>query len=124
MQKEIENWIEQAKCDLAAARNSLKSKNFDWACFQSQQAAEKVLKACYLQKFNALKKVHDLLFLGKELDLPESLLTSCVKLSRVCIETRYPSLDEEIPAKLFGFNEAETAINLAEGILQWAEKQL
>jgi len=56
MQKEIENWIEQAKCDLAAARNSSKSKNFDWACFQSQQAAEKALKACYLQKFNALKK--------------------------------------------------------------------
>ena len=58
------------------------------------------------------------------MDLPESLLTSCVKLSRIYIETRYPSLDEEIPAKLFGFNEAETAINLAEGILQWAEKQL
>jgi len=70
------------------------------------------------------KKVQDLLFLGKELNLPESLLTSCVKLSRVYIETRYPSPDEEIPAKLFGFNEAKTAINLAEGILQWVEKKL
>ena len=124
MRKEIENWIEQAKSDLAAARNSLKSKNFDWACFQSQQAAEKALKAVYLKKFSTLKKVHDLLFLTRELNLPENLLTSCIKLNRVYIETRYPSPDEEIPSKLFGNSEAETAITLAERIIQWAEKQL
>ncbi len=124
MRKEIENWLEQAKSDLAAARNSLKSRNFDWACFQSQQAAEKALKACHLQKFSSIRKIHDLLFLAKELNLPENLLTSCIKLNRVYIETRYPSPDEEIPAKLFRYGEAEAAITLAQDIVQWAEKQL
>lgn len=124
MRKEIENWLEQAKSDLAAAKNSLLSKNFDWACFQSQQAVEKALKAYYLHKFNTLRKVHDLLFLAKELYLPENLLTSCIKLNRIYIETRYPHADEEIPAKLFKYNDAENAIAMAENILQWAEKQL
>lgn len=124
MRKEIENWLEQAKSDLAAAKNSLKSRNFDWACFQSQQAAEKALKACYLQKFDKLRKIHDLLFLGKELNLPENLLIFCTKLTRVYIETRYPTPDEEIPAKRFRSDEAETAITMAEDIVQWAEKQL
>ncbi len=124
MRKEIKNWLEQAKSDLAAAKNSLKSRNFDWACFQSQQAAEKALKACCLEKFNKLRKVHDLLFLAKELQLPEDLLIFCIQLNRVYIETRYPHADEEIPAKLFRHDDAEKAIRMAEGILQWAEKQL
>jgi HEPN domain-containing protein len=35
----------QAKKDLQSARNSLASEDFEWACFQAQQSAEKALKA-------------------------------------------------------------------------------
>lgn len=38
-------WLRQAESDLNAAKNSMNSKNYDWSCFQSQQAAEKCLKA-------------------------------------------------------------------------------
>jgi len=35
----------QAEADLRAAEDSLNSGHYDWACFQSQQSAEKSLKA-------------------------------------------------------------------------------
>ena len=60
MKKEVDNWLRQAQSDLIAAGNSLKSKNYDWSCFQAQQAAEKALKALYLQTFKEIRKVHDL----------------------------------------------------------------
>lgn len=43
-------WIEQAVADLAAAQDSLRTLHFEWACFQSQQAAEKALKAFLYSK--------------------------------------------------------------------------
>jgi HEPN domain-containing protein len=42
---EAERWLSQARSDLRAAENSLAGGSFDWACFQSQQAGEKALKA-------------------------------------------------------------------------------
>ena len=38
-------WVRQARYDLKAARDSLKAGNFEWACFQAQQGAEKALIA-------------------------------------------------------------------------------
>ena len=37
--KEALLWLEQAKSDLHAARDSIKSRHYDWACFQAQQAS-------------------------------------------------------------------------------------
>jgi len=42
--KESARWLKQAIADLKAARNSQKANNFEWACFQAQQAGEKALK--------------------------------------------------------------------------------
>ena len=41
-------WFDQAKWDLKAARDSEAAGNYEWACFQAQQAAEKALKAFLL----------------------------------------------------------------------------
>ena len=124
MNKKIKNWWEQAVSDLAAAQSSLKEKKFDWACFQSQQAVEKALKSIYLAEYHELKKVHDLMFLGRKLQLPEGLIQFCIKLNKVYIETRYPDYEEEIPAKRFLQSDAEDAIKMAEEILQWLQKKL
>jgi HEPN domain-containing protein len=40
---EWERWLAQARWDLKAARDSAAAGNFEWACFQAQQAAEKAL---------------------------------------------------------------------------------
>ncbi|WP_291998923.1 HEPN domain-containing protein [Caldivirga sp.] len=42
---EAERRFKQALRDLEAARGSLNNGYYEWSCFQSQQAAEKSLKA-------------------------------------------------------------------------------
>lgn len=47
-----QNWFRQAERDLEVARRLLDSGDYEWACFVSQQAAEKAVKAVY-QRRNA-----------------------------------------------------------------------
>ncbi len=39
------DWLEQGKRDLEKAKIDLKFKYYEWACFSSQQAAEKAVKS-------------------------------------------------------------------------------
>jgi len=39
--EEAKRWLAQARRDLKAAKDSSSAGNFEWACFQAQQAAEK-----------------------------------------------------------------------------------
>ena len=43
--READRWLRQGERDLVSARDSCRSGNFEWACFQAQQGAEKALKA-------------------------------------------------------------------------------
>ncbi len=43
--KESVRWFKQAEKDLKASKNSLKSGDYEWVCFQAQQAVEKALKS-------------------------------------------------------------------------------
>jgi len=124
MKEEIKKWFDQASSDLDAAQDSITSRHFDWACFQAQQAAEKGLKALYLQTKGQFRKIHDLNFLGKELGLPEDLLQLCGELSRIYTETRYPDADEKIPAQKFSEKDARYFVDVARKILQWLNKKL
>jgi HEPN domain-containing protein len=48
-------WLKQAGADLKAAINSKASKDYNWSCFQAQQAGEKALKSClYDQGFTSV----------------------------------------------------------------------
>ena len=117
-------WFEQGLRDLKAAKNSYTTKDYDWASFQAQQAAEKIIKYNYLLKFNKFKKLHDLVYFARELELPEDITEACARLTRVYIETRYPDTSSEIPAKKFTKTDAEFFINLAEKIIKWLQKNL
>ncbi len=46
--KRTKDWLAQAEHDVQAAKDSMLSNHHEWACFQSQQAAEKALKAAFL----------------------------------------------------------------------------
>jgi len=41
------DWLKQAEKDLKHAQKALELGPFEWACFASQQAAEKTVKALY-----------------------------------------------------------------------------
>lgn len=87
--EEIKRWIERAEKDIETAKFNYSGKFFDVAAFFSQQAAEKALKAVYLKKFNRIKKIHDLVILGKEVDLPQKYIGLCKELTAAYIYTRY-----------------------------------
>ncbi len=123
MEIEVKNWLRQAKNDLAAAKNSLNSRNFDWACFQAQQAAEKALKAVYIKIKKSLLKVHDLVKLSREVGAPPDIILKCTKIAPVYFEVRYPEGDE-LPSEKITKEKAEELIQLSEEVLLWTEKKL
>jgi HEPN domain-containing protein len=56
MRKEVEDWLEQARAELKAAKDNLKTSNFFVPAFLSQQCAEKSLKAYYIAKRRSYTK--------------------------------------------------------------------
>lgn len=120
MREEVKKWFEQAKSDLSAAQNSVTTKNFDWACFQSQQAAEKGLKALLLQKQDKIIKTHDLVFLSTEINLPEHFKEACKELTLIYVHVRYPTATEVRDLK----NKSSKYIVVVRELLRWIEKQL
>lgn len=48
MPPRYQDWLKQAERDFKAAQDSLRAGNYEWAVFQSIQAAEKALKAVLL----------------------------------------------------------------------------
>lgn len=124
MKKEVRNWWKQAQSDFEKAKVLFKSKNYDGTAFYCQQTIEKAFKALYIQKFNELRKVHDLVFLGQKIGVPNHLLEFCSELNKAYIETRYPDASDIIPAEKFSTEDAEHLIEITEEILQWLEQQL
>src|SRR3989442_11430119 len=62
MSRRHQDWLQQARRDLKAARDSASAENYEWACFQAQHSAEKALKA--LLRFHNLEpKGHTLIAL-------------------------------------------------------------
>ena len=86
--------LRQAERDLESARSQHENGFFEWACFISQQAAEKAVKAVY-QRLGAEVWGHSTtdLFLGlrERLAVPDGLLDSARRLDRHYIPARYPN---------------------------------
>ena len=124
MREEIENWWKQAKKDLQAAKNSLKSGDYEWACFQSNQAVEKALKALFLKEKKALAPSHNLISLGRSLNLSADLIDSLKELNPEYTLARYPDAANAAPFETYTEKKAREKIAHAEKILKWTERRL
>lgn len=124
MREEAKMWWEQAKDDFEKARILAENKKYDGAAFYCQQAVETALKALYIQRYQDLIKVHDLVFLAKKLNIPVPILDYCIKLNKVYVETRYPDTSGIIPAKRFSEEEIKNYLELAGKTLKWLEQNL
>ena len=120
MKEEVSRWLAQARSDLTAASHSISSQDYDWACFQAQQAAEKALKGLLLHKESKIIKTHDLLFLSDKVNLPEHLKSACKELTFIYIHVRYPDTAEIKDLK----GKARRYLSAVGEIIQWTEKQL
>ncbi|MBO3798564.1 MAG: HEPN domain-containing protein [Thermoproteota archaeon] len=119
-------WLKQAERDLKAARDSFNSRNYEWACFQAQQAAEKALKAIlFLRGFRAIL-THSIFELVNRIG-DEELKKEDVKfLDSVYIASRYPNSfsEEVVPSEYFDEGDAEKCLRLSESILAKARKHI
>jgi HEPN domain-containing protein len=119
------DWIEQARGDLAHAPNDLEDAFYDWACFSSQQAAEKAAKAV-LQRLGGEAWGHsvaDLLAeVGKAHSVSEALLDAALELDKAYIPARYPDAHPSgSPTKRYTRAEAERLVAHADQIVRFCE---
>lgn len=128
MARRVDDWLRQADKDLKHARTSLTAGDYEWACFASQQAAEKALKAFY-QSLGGESFGHSILRMMK--DLPDQiaktkrLLKKAADLDKFYIPTRYPNgFDWGAPMDYFQKDDAEKAVKDAEEIITFAKSKI
>lgn len=117
------DWLKQARRDLENARWQLEGEYYEWACFVSQQSAEKAVKAVY-QKLSGEPWGHSvgslLDGLREKTEVPEDLERDGRALDRFYVPARYPNgWAEGAPKDYYTRDDAEDAIRRAEGILRF-----
>lgn len=119
------DWMDQALGDLEHAESDLERGFYDWACFSSQQAAEKALKAVF-QSMGAEAWGHSVADLVEELSkrcsVPEEVKEMALELDKVYISSRYPNaLPSGSPRRRFTKGEAERMVGYAKEIINFCE---
>ena len=128
--QESERWLQQARADLRAAEGSLQLGSFEWACFQSQQAGEKALKAFWYYHgedpwgHSVAKLIDDFPIDPIRSDLAR--YTDLAKaLDKLYIPTRYPNgLPDLTPSEAYTETEARSAIDAARTITHYIAAQM
>ena len=124
MRPQARTWLEQAEADLRAAALSASGGAHEWACFQSQQAGEKALKALlYGRGFTSIM-THSLRRLVRECQALDPTVGTLAEAARLLdqhyIPTRYPNgLDEETPpTRYYEKGDADACLRSARSILE------
>ena len=116
-------WIRLAKDDLDTAQLGTDLVSPEILCFHAQQAVEKALKAVLVDRSTDFPYTHDieeLLATLEESGVPCPVASpEANRLTRYAVLTRYPSLAEAVTVE-----EYQSALLLAERILEWANDQI
>ena len=135
MDLEIESsrWFEEAEYDPEAAVDASASGRYNWACFISQQAAEKAVKAVYIRRGEDVERVHSIMALLKG-DAPRGLkgigelgdlLEDASELDRQYIPTRYPNgVPYGKPYEFYTQKKAKECIDCARKLIEACRKIL
>jgi len=102
---ECERWLRQAEQDLAAANVSRAGEQYEWACFQAQQSAEKSLTAILHAREKRVIQTHSVLALVRTIganDAAAGFEQMAKRLDNTYISSRYPNdLAEHHPSHVF-----------------------
>jgi len=123
-----EDWLSQAKRDLASGRHATQGGFHEWAFFAAQQGAEKAVTALY-QKIEAEAWGHSitamLQALPSEMRPHQELMNAARLLDRHYIGPRYPnSVPAGFPGQFYTGEEAHEALAGAEVIVQFCEDHI
>jgi len=118
------DWLRQAERDLEKAKRDLAEGYFEWACFASQQAAEKAVKAL-LQFMGVEERGHSVGLLAEDAGLPEELVELAKELDHHYIPPRYPNaFASGTPSDHYTKKMAEEAVKNAEKILHYCKSKI
>ncbi len=120
MREDVRRWWNSAQDDLEKAKILFQNKKFDGAVFYCQQSIEKGLKALLVKQKKELRKIHDLVELGKEAGLPQNFLNYCKELTAAYLYSRYPDVSKTKDIE----NKASEFLDYSREILKWLEKTL
>jgi len=117
------DWMDEAEGDLEHAKSDMERGYYNWACFSSQQSAEKAVKAVF-QKLNAEAWGHSVADLLEELskvrEVSEKLMNGALELDKAYIPTRYPNAHPSgSPRSRYTKEEAGRLIEHAEKIVKF-----
>ena len=121
------DWLDQAQRDLGCARIDLEHAYWEWACFTSQQAAEKAVKALLMYRGESAwgHAITPMLRHLADLSVPVILLECAQLLDTHYILARYPNgFAEGKPADYYNQSQAEEAVNAAGDIIRFCEDHL
>ncbi len=115
------DWLKRARSNLVRAQQPKPDDDF-WEdlCFDTQQVAEKALKALLIHNQISFRFVHDLAELLTSLEqngikLPDQIRT-VAELSDYAVQARYPSPMEPVTE-----DEYREALEIAEDVVSWVE---
>jgi HEPN domain-containing protein len=122
-------WLVQAENDLQFAELASREGFFAQACFNSQQAAEKALKAFLYARGAEQVMGHSVADLAAECGRLEpefaGLKARAAPLDQFYLSTRYPnSLPGGIPAEAYGSSDAERALDMAREVIEAVKRRL
>jgi HEPN domain-containing protein len=120
------DWLAQADRDLEHARASQQQGRHEWACFASQQAAEKAVKAVHLARGQEAWG-HVVARLLRELpfQVDGDLVEKAKVLDNFYVPARYPNGHPEgAPFEHYGPLQSLQAIEYAGQILEFARSQV
>ncbi len=119
------DWMAQAERDLAAAVAVAGLGHHEWACFMTQQAAEKAIKAVHLRRGQEAWG-HRVARLLEDLgDAPQDLVEKGRVLDAFYVPTRYPNGHPEgAPFEQYGPLQSGEAVRHARDVLDFARAQM
>lgn len=121
-------WLRAAERDLDSAEVLFERGIFEHAAFHCQQAAEKALKALYVESgehprtHSGLELLVDLRRRGHE--VPEDLYVLIRRLDRSFIDSRYPNGVGPGPDQLYDRPAAEDLLQCAKAVMEFVKSNL
>ncbi|MEK6948795.1 MAG: HEPN domain-containing protein, partial [Nanoarchaeota archaeon] len=85
-----------------------------------QQSVEKAFKAILLIKTGKIRKIHDLVELGRDIGVPESVMSNVKELTLAYIYSRYPDIKFESNLK----EKVSNFLKVVGEALKWVKKNL
>jgi len=124
MREEIRDWVVQAEADLRKAKILFDAGEYDGVAFYCHQSVEKMLKALMMRKKNKGKAGHSIIYVAKELKVPEELFEKIKKLNPEYLISRYPDIAGVAPVDYYSKGMVEDYLGVAMEVIEWVKKRM